>query len=197
MGDGAYDSADVYAAVEERVRFSCDRSSMSRAVASSQTSPTQCDGHIRNIAAGGRRGWQAASGSIDALWSRLRSAATSVSSATPFDLIPRRLDELKSRSAITFYTERTILGARNPSTLPDNERERVLHPKSVIPATRYLKLLKKYGFRQPKQRSLEKRGRIYRSGLVAKGTPQAHRFPRHPAEMIICRTLATYKGHPT
>jgi hypothetical protein len=41
---------------------------------------------------------------------------------------------------------------------------------------------------------LEKRGRIYRSGLVAKGTPQAHRFPRHPAEMIICRTLATYKG---
>jgi hypothetical protein len=26
------------------------------------------------------------------------------------------------------------------------------------------------------------------------GTPQAHRFPRHPAEMIICRTLATYKG---
>jgi hypothetical protein len=43
---------------------------------------------------------------------------------------------------------------------------------------------------------LEKRGRIYRSGLVAKGTPQAHRFPRHPAEMIICRTLATYKGRP-
>ena len=41
---------------------------------------------------------------------------------------------------------------------------------------------------QPKQRSLEKRGRIYRSGLVAKGTPQAHRFPRHPAEIIICRT---------
>jgi hypothetical protein len=24
-------------------------------------------------------------------------------------------------------------------------------------------------------------GRIYRSGLVAKGTPQAHRFSRHPA----------------
>ena len=47
---------------------------------------------------------------------------------------------------------------------------------------------------QPKQRSLEKRGRIYRSGLVAKGTPQAHRFPRHPAEMIIRRTLTTYKG---
>jgi hypothetical protein len=32
------------------------------AVASSQTSPTQRDGHIRNIAARGRRGWQAASG---------------------------------------------------------------------------------------------------------------------------------------
>jgi hypothetical protein len=28
----------------------------------------------------------------------------------------------------------------------------------------------------------------------AKGTAQAHRFSRHPAEMIICRTLATYKG---
>jgi hypothetical protein len=47
---------------------------------------------------------------------------------------------------------------------------------------------------QPKQRSLEKRSRIYRSGLVAKGTAQAHRFSRHPAEMIIRRTLATYKG---
>jgi len=43
---------------------------------------------------------------------------------------------------------------------------------------------------------LEKRGRIYRSGLVAKGTPQAHRFPRHPAEMSFCRTLATYKERP-
>jgi hypothetical protein len=32
------------------------------AVASSQTYPTQRDGHIRNIAARGRRGWQAASG---------------------------------------------------------------------------------------------------------------------------------------
>jgi hypothetical protein len=49
MGDGAYDSADVYA-----------------------------------------------------LWSTLRSAATSVSLETPFDLIPRRLDELKSRSPTMF-----------------------------------------------------------------------------------------------
>jgi hypothetical protein len=29
------------------------------------------------------------------------------------------------------------LDARNPSAFPDNERERVLHPKSVIPAARY------------------------------------------------------------
>jgi hypothetical protein len=29
---------------------------------------------------------------------------------------------------------------------------------------------------------------------LAKGTPKAHRFSRHPAKMIICRTLATYKG---
>jgi hypothetical protein len=43
------------------------------------------------------------------------------------------------------------LDARNPSAFPDNERERVLHPKSVIPATRYrlweeiaLSLLKQY-----------------------------------------------------
>jgi hypothetical protein len=35
---------------------------------------------------------------------------------------------------------------------------------------------------QPKQRSFEKRGRICRSGSVAKGTAQAHRFSRHPAE---------------
>jgi hypothetical protein len=35
---------------------------------------------------------------------------------------------------------------------------------------------------QPKQRSFEKRGQICRSGSVAKGTPPAHRFSRHPAE---------------
>jgi hypothetical protein len=35
---------------------------------------------------------------------------------------------------------------------------------------------------QSKQRSFEKRGRICRSGSVAKGTAQAHRFSRHPAE---------------
>ena len=29
------------------------------------------------------------------------------------------------------------MDARNPSAFPDNERERVLHPKSVIRATRY------------------------------------------------------------
>lgn len=63
LGDGAYDSADVYAAVEERhpdaLVIVPPRAG---AVASSQTSPTQRDGHIRNIAARGRRGWQAASG---------------------------------------------------------------------------------------------------------------------------------------
>jgi len=62
MGDGAYDSADVYAAVEERhpdaLVIVPPRVG---AVASSQTSPTQRDGHIRN-AARGRRGWQAPSG---------------------------------------------------------------------------------------------------------------------------------------
>ena len=50
MGDGAYDSADVYAAVEERhpdaLVIVPPRAG---AVASSQTSPTQRDGHIRNI----------------------------------------------------------------------------------------------------------------------------------------------------
>jgi len=63
LGDGAYDSADVYAAVEER---NSDALVIvpprAGAVASSQTSPTQRDGHIRNIAARGRRGWQTASG---------------------------------------------------------------------------------------------------------------------------------------
>ena len=39
---------------------------------------------------------------IDALWSRLRSAATRVSSATPCALIPRRLDEPKSRLPAMF-----------------------------------------------------------------------------------------------
>jgi hypothetical protein len=62
-GDGAYDSAYLYAAVEERhpdaLVIVPPRAG---AVASSQTSPTQRDGHIRNIAARGRRGWPAASG---------------------------------------------------------------------------------------------------------------------------------------
>ncbi|MGO9237284.1 MAG: IS5 family transposase [Methylocella sp.] len=62
LGDGAYDSAYLYAAVEERhpddLVIVPPRAG---AVASSQTSPTQRDGHIRH-AARGRRGWQAASG---------------------------------------------------------------------------------------------------------------------------------------
>ncbi len=63
MGDGAYDNADVYAAVEERYPDALVIvPPRAGAVASSQTSPTQRDGHIRNIAARGRRGWQAASG---------------------------------------------------------------------------------------------------------------------------------------
>ena len=65
MGDGAYDSADVYAAVEERhpdTLRPCDRSSTSRGRCQLTNFPTQRDGHIRNIAARGRRGWQAASG---------------------------------------------------------------------------------------------------------------------------------------
>src|SRR5208283_2672552 len=103
MGDGAYDSADVYATVEERhpdaLVIVPPRAG---AVASSQTSPTQRDGHIRNIAAGAVEGGRLSADTIDALWSRLRSAATSVSLATPFDLIPRRLDELKSRSPTMF-----------------------------------------------------------------------------------------------
>ena len=63
MGDGAYDSADIYAAVEERHPDALGIvPPRAGSVASSQTSPTQRDGHIRNIAAGGRRGWQAVSG---------------------------------------------------------------------------------------------------------------------------------------
>jgi hypothetical protein len=62
LGDGAYDSAYLYAGVEERhpgaLVIVPPRAG---AAASSQTSPTQRDGHIRN-AARGRRGWQAASG---------------------------------------------------------------------------------------------------------------------------------------
>ncbi len=41
---------------------------------------------------------------------------------------------------------------------------------------------------------LARRWTAMRSPLWKISTPQAHRFPRHPAEMIICRTLATYKG---
>jgi transposase len=62
MGDGVYGSADVDAAVEERLPDALVTvPPRAGAVASSQTSPTQRDGHIRN-AARGRRGWQTASG---------------------------------------------------------------------------------------------------------------------------------------
>ena len=36
------------------------------------------------------------------------------------------------------------MDARNPSAFPDNERERVLHPKSVIPATRWHEILSRH-----------------------------------------------------
>ena len=36
----------------------------------------------------------------------------------------------------------------------------------------------------PPLEPLKKRGRIYRTGLIAKGTQQAHRFPRYSADTI-------------
>ena len=103
MGDGAYDSADVYAAVEERhpdaLVIVPPRAG---AVASSQTSPPSVTDTFGTLPPGAVAVGRLPADTIDALWSRLRSAATSVSSATPFDLIPRRLDELKSRSPTMF-----------------------------------------------------------------------------------------------
>jgi hypothetical protein len=100
-GDGAYDSADVYAAVEERhLDALVIVPPRAGAVASSQTSPSQRDGGT--LPPGAIAVGRLPADTIDALWSRLISAATSVSSATPFDLIPRSLDELKSRSPTMF-----------------------------------------------------------------------------------------------
>jgi hypothetical protein len=103
MDDGAYDSADVFAAVEERhpdaLVIGPPRAG---AVASSQTSPTQRDEHIRNIAARGRPRWQAASGYnrralVEAQIGRYeRVIGNALRSHT------RSLDELKSRSPTMF-----------------------------------------------------------------------------------------------
>src|SRR4051794_23804314 len=48
---------------------------------------------------------------------------------------------------------------------------------------------------RPEQRSLEKRGRIYRTGWFTKGTPQAHRFPCRPADMITRWTPRNVQGN--
>src|SRR3954469_25709232 len=47
---------------------------------------------------------------------------------------------------------------------------------------------------RPEQRSVEKRGPIYRTGSVTEGTQQAHRFPRRPADMISRRTPRNVQG---
>ena len=47
---------------------------------------------------------------------------------------------------------------------------------------------------QPKQRSFEKRGRIYRSGSVAERDSAGSPLFSSSGRMINCRTFATYKG---
>src|SRR5271167_2274602 len=47
------------------------------------------------------------------------------------------------------------------------------------------------------QRSSEKRGHIYRTGLLTEGTHEAHRFPCCFNETLsLAEHAATYKGHP-
>src|SRR5690348_9309607 len=47
---------------------------------------------------------------------------------------------------------------------------------------------------QSEQRSLEKRGLIYRTGSFAKGTQEAHRSPCCSANVLFAMQFATYKG---
>src|SRR5580700_7789941 len=47
---------------------------------------------------------------------------------------------------------------------------------------------------QSEQRSLEKRGLIYRTGSFAKGTQEAHRSPCCSANVLFAEQSATYKG---
>src|SRR4029077_4352723 len=47
---------------------------------------------------------------------------------------------------------------------------------------------------QSEQRSLEKRGLIYRTGSFAKGTQEAHRSPRSQQICLFAKQSATYKG---
>jgi len=103
MGDGAYDSADVYAAVEERhpdalVIVPHEQGPLP----AHKLPPPSVTDTFGTLPPGAVAVGRLPADTIEALWSRLRSAATSVSSATPFDLIPRRLDELKSRSPTMF-----------------------------------------------------------------------------------------------
>src|ERR1700704_4258411 len=47
---------------------------------------------------------------------------------------------------------------------------------------------------QSEQRSLEKRGLIYRTGSFAKGTQEAHRSPRCSANLSICQAVRNVQG---
>src|SRR5271166_530873 len=49
---------------------------------------------------------------------------------------------------------------------------------------------------QSEQRSLEKRGLIYRTGSFAKGTTEAHRSPRCSANMFTCQAVRNVQGTP-
>ena len=64
-GDGAYDQDGVYAAVAERdpdATVIVPPRAMAVPSATTDTAPTQRDGHLRCIAETGRMGWQTASG---------------------------------------------------------------------------------------------------------------------------------------
>src|SRR5208337_2227724 len=94
------------------------------------------DGHIRNIAARGRRGWQAASGYnrralVEAQIGRYKRVIGNALRSHTEEA--RRVEVAIADHVLNRMNDY----ARNPSAFPDNERERVLHPKSVILASRY------------------------------------------------------------
>src|SRR6187551_2244921 len=63
-----------------------------------------------------------------------------------------------------------------------------------LPCTRNQRQAASLDTVRPEWRSVEKRGRIYRTGSLAKGTHEAHRFPCRPADIAASRAVGNVQG---
>src|SRR4029077_17306457 len=107
-------------------------------------------------------------------------------------LLLRTLVQIAMLTSSVFFE--TSIPSIPPITVLSFHRFSSREPRFEQPCTRDLRSRASQDTVQSEQRSLEKRGLIYRTGSSAKGTTEAHRSPRCPANVFIRQAVRKVQG---